>query len=443
MSDPVIQSLRARRVWDSRGRPTVEAEAGLSDGAVGRGVAPAGASRGTHEAVEKRDGGSRLGGLGVQEALKGIQTEIAPALLGADPFDQAAVDRTIEALDGTDNFARLGGNATTAVSLAVLNAAAASRSEPLWRYLGAGRALVPLPEIQIFGGGAHAGRRVDVQDFMVVAPKAASFAEALEVTAEVYHAAARVMAERGLRQGVADEGGWWPAFSTNEEALDTLMRAIERAGLHPGEDVVISLDVAASEFGSGGLYRLGLERRELDRDGLAALLLDWCARYPILSVEDPFAEDDVIGFQRFTAAVSDKVQVVADDLVVTSQERVRAAAAQKCANAALIKVNQAGTVTRAKAACEEALRHGFGAIISARSGDTEDVTIVHLAVGWAAGQLKVGSFARSERMAKWNEALRIEEALGERSRFAGLDAMPWRRLSFSVGRQGSGRGGPE
>ncbi|MGA7195739.1 MAG: phosphopyruvate hydratase, partial [Roseiarcus sp.] len=268
MSDPVIQSLRARRIWDSRGRPTVEAEMALSDGAVGRGMAPAGASRGTREAVEKRDGGSRLGGLDVQDALKGIRAEIAPALIGGDPFDQAGLDRRLVALDGTPTLARLGGNALTAVSLAALQAAAASRKVPLWRYLaGDGPALIPLPEIQIFGGGAHAGRRTDVQDFMIVAPKAKSFAEALETTAEIYHAAGAIMAERGLAQGVADEGGWWPAFSSNEQALDTLMLAIERAGLSPGEDAAISLDVAASEFGRGGRYRLGLEKRELDRDG--------------------------------------------------------------------------------------------------------------------------------------------------------------------------------
>jgi enolase len=434
VSEPAIRSLKARRIWDSRGRPTVEAEVTLSDGAIGRGVAPAGASRGRREAVEKRDGGQRLGGLDVQDALSGIRAEIAPALHGADPFDQADIDRTLEGLDGTENFARLGGNATTAVSLAVLQAAAASRREPLWRrLLGDNPAVIPLPEIQIFGGGAHAGRRIDVQDFMIVAPKAETFAGALEITAEVYHAAGRIMAERGLLQGVADEGGWWPAFSTNEEALDTLMRAIERAGFEPGADVAISLDVAACEFGRGGLYRLGLESRALDRDGLAELLLGWCARYPILSVEDPFAEDDALGFQLFTAAVGDRVQIVGDDLLVTSEARVRAAADERTANAALIKVNQAGTVSRARAACEEALRHDFGAIVSARSGEAEDATIVHLAVGWGAGQLKVGSFARSERMAKWNEALRIEEALGVEACFAGLDAMPWRKRAKRPG----------
>jgi enolase len=428
MSEPVIQSLVARSIWDSRGRPTVEVEITLSDGAVGRGIAPAGASRGSREAIDKRDGGKRFGGFDVQDALRGIAAEIAPALAGLDPFDQASVDAKLIALDGAPNKARLGGNALTAVSLGVLHAAAASRGLPLWLYcLGDKPAIIPLPEIQIFGGGAHAGRRTDVQDFMVIAPRAKTFAEALEVTAEVYRAAGAIMGERGLLQGVADEGGWWPAFSSNEEALETLMRSIERAGLVPGEDVSLSLDVAASEFAKGGRYRLGLEKRELDRDGLAEMLLGWCDRYPILAIEDPFAEDDDQGFEQFTAAVGDRIQVIGDDYLVTSASRVREAASRRRVNAALIKVNQAGTVSEAKAACDEGQSMGFGTIVSARSGETEDTSIVHLAIGWSAGQLKVGSFARSERMAKWNEALRIEEALGSRARFAGLDEMPMRR----------------
>jgi enolase len=430
MSDPVIQALRARRIWDSRGRPTIEVEIFLSDGAMGRGVAPAGASRGSREAVEKRDGGTKLSGLDVQGALAGIAAEIAPALTGCDPFDQIALDRKLVTLDGTPTLARLGGNALTAVSLAALHAAAASRKLPLWRHLlGDEPALIPLPEIQIFGGGAHAGRRTDVQDFMVVAPRARSFAEALETTAEVYHAAGRIMAERGLLAGVADEGGWWPAFDSNEQALDTLMLAIERAGFVPGADVAISLDVAASEFGRDGRYRLGLEKRELDRDSLAEMLMNWLHRYPIVSIEDPFAEDDLEGFRRFTAAVGDRVQVIGDDLLVTNAARVREAARERSANAVLIKVNQAGTVSDARAACEEGRRLGFGTIVSARSGETEDTSIAHLAIGWGAGQLKVGSFSRSERMAKWNEVLRIEEALGAEARFAGFDAMPARRMA--------------
>ena len=359
---------------------------------------------------------------------KGFAAEIAPALVGLDPFDQAAIDARLVALDGTPNKARLGGNALTAVSLGVLHAAAASRGLPLWLYcLGDKPAIIPLPEIQIFGGGAHAGRRTDIQDFMVIAPRAKSFAEALEVTAEVYHAAGTIMAERGLLQGVADEGGWWPAFSSNEEALETLMRSIERAGLVPGEDVAISLDIAASEFGKAAAIVWASKGVSSTATRWPKCCFSWCARYPILSIEDPFAEDDDKGFEQFTAAVGDRIQVIGDDYLVTNASRVREAARRRSVNAVLIKVNQAGTVSEAKAACDEGRRAGFGTIVSARSGETEDTSIVHLAIGWSAGQLKVGSFARSERMAKWNEALRIEEALGSKARFAGLDEMPMRR----------------
>jgi enolase len=428
MTEPTIAGVHARRIWDSRGRPTVEAEIVLNDGAMARGIAPAGASRGSREAVDRRDGGARLGGMDVQGALASIKDEIAPALIGRDPFDQASIDAALIALDNTPTKERLGGNATVAVSLATLNVAAVSRGVPLWTYLAeGGKVTIPLPEIQIFGGGAHAGRRTDIQDFMVMAPRAGSFGQALEVTAEVYRAAGEIMAERGLLQGVADEGGWWPAFSTNEEALDTLVRAIERAGYIPGEDVAISLDIAASEFGHDGRYTLGLEKRALDSDGLAEYLLGWCDRYPIVSIEDPFAEDDPEGMTRFTAAVGGRIQVIGDDFLVTNAALVEAAAKDRSVNAVLIKVNQAGTVSEARAACEAGRKAGFGTIVSARSGETEDVSIAHLAVGWNAGQLKVGSFARSERMAKWNEVLRIEEALGGKARFAGLDVLPFRR----------------
>ena len=405
-----IRSIHARRIWDSRGRPTVEAEVTLADGATGRGIAPAGASRGTREAIELRDGGDRLGGLDVSQALAGIRDEIAPALQGIDALKQEEVDERLIGLDGTVNKARLGGNATVAVSLAVLHAAAASSGMPLWRYCAGGQPVsIPLPEIQIFGGGAHAGRRTDVQDFMVVAPRAQSFAEALEITAEIYRAAGSLMAERGRLQGVADEGGWWPAFDSNEEALDALVSAIERAGYTPGHEAAISLDIAASEFGRNGRYRLAMEDRELDSDGMAEYLLRWCERYPIVSVEDPLAEDDPDGLAPFTASVGDRMQVIGDDFLVTNANLVERAAVNGNVNAVLIKVNQAGTVSEAKAACAAAKRAGFGTIVSARSGETEDVAIAHLAVGWDSGQLKVGSFARSERMAKWNEVLRIEE----------------------------------
>jgi enolase len=355
-----------------------------------------------------------------------VNDAIAPALAGLDATDQATVDHALIELDGTANKSRLGGNATIAVSMAVAQAAAAAAQEPLWRYLrpeGAAslpgqRPALPLPEIQIFGGGAHAGRRVDIQDFMVVCTGASSFAEALDWTAEVYLAAGKLMAEAGKLKGVADEGGYWPDFRTNEEALEMLLRAIERAGFKPAEQVAIALDVAASEFGRNGLYKLGLEGRELDSEGMIVLLMSWLERYPIVAIEDPLAEDDLDGFAAFTRAVGDRVQVVADDLTVTDAARVRDAAAHGAANTLLVKPNQRGTLTEARAAFDAAQAAGWRTIVSARSGETEDVTIVHLAVGWGAPQLKVGSFARSERMAKWNEALRIEEALGANARLA-------------------------
>ena len=436
MERDAIADVKGRRVWDSRGRPTVEVEVALAGGARGRAIAPAGASRGTHEAVDLRDGGARLGGMEVAGAVANVNGPIARMLAGMDAREQAAVDAALIALDGTPTKARLGGNATIATSLAVLHAAAAAEGLPLWRHLAAGAPVtLPLPEIQIFGGGAHAGRRVDIQDFMVMPVGAASFDQALEMTAEVYRAAGELMRDAGRLAGVADEGGWWPAFATNEEALDWLVRAIERAGFVPGAEVAISLDVAASEFmvpgdplrsagsGSGRRYRLGLEGRDLDSDGLIELLLGWVARYPIVSIEDPLAEDDAAGMARFTRAVAGRVQVIGDDFLATSAARVAAAAAQGACNAALIKPNQAGTVTETKDALDAARRAGWATIVSARSGETEDVSIAHLAVGWSAGQLKVGAFARSERMAKWNEVLRIEESLGAGARFTGRAAL--------------------
>jgi len=421
VSDTRIVGVRGRRVWDSRGRPTVEAELRLAGGAVGRAIAPAGASTGSGEAIELRDGGARLGGRDVQGAVAAVNRDIAAALTGQDATDQGAIDRLLIDLDGTPQKRRLGGNALVAVSMAALHAAADAAGRPLYVHLlgGAAEAVMPLPEIQIFGGGAHAGRRVDIQDFMIVAPAARSFDQALEWTAEVYRAAGEVMAERGLLQGVADEGGFWPAFESNEAALDALMRAIERAGFTPGQEIAISLDIAASEFHQNGQYRLARDGRTLDGDGMAEMLMGWLDRYPIVSIEDPLAEHDAEGLRRFTAAVGDRVQIVGDDFLVTNAERVQQAAAMGACNAVLVKPNQAGTISEAKAALDAARAAGWGAIVSARSGETEDVTIVHLAVGWGAGQLKVGSFARSERMAKWNEALRIEEALGAHARFAG------------------------
>jgi len=427
MSRTTIASVHGRRVWDSRGRPTVEAEIILAGGAHGRAIAPAGASVGSGEAVDLRDGGPAFNGLDVRQAQANISGEIAAALRGIDATDQTEVDQTLIIVDGTTNKRRLGGNATIAVSMAVAHAAANAASVPLWHYLSDGNpGRLPLPEIQIFGGGAHAARRVDVQDFMIVCPRATSFAEALDITAQVYAAAGQLLAERGLLQGVADEGGYWPAFTSNEEALDMLVRAVERAGYSPGNEVAFSLDIAASSFGKSGRYRLALEDRELDSDGLIELLGRWIERYPIISVEDPVAEDDAEGFRRFTKAFGARVQVVGDDFLVTNAERIKQAAASAEVTAALIKPNQAGTLSETYAAMQAARATGLATIVSARSGETEDITIVHLAVGWDAGQLKVGSFARSERMAKWNEALRIEEALGTSARFAGGVALVFR-----------------
>lgn len=422
-----ITAIRGRRVWDSRGRPTVEAEIQLSGGAWGRAIAPAGASTGSGEALDLRDGGTRLGGYDVTRAVSNVNGEIAEALAGMDAADQETVDHTLIELDGTPQKARLGGNATIAVSMAAMHAAASAAGQPLWAYAaGGGPVRIPVPEIQIFGGGAHAGRRVDIQDFLVICPSAPDFGTVMERTAEVYRAAGALLADKGLRQGVADEGGWWPAFSTNEEALDFLLRAIERAGYTPGDEVSIALDVAASEFGKDGRYTLGLEKRELDRDGMGEMLTGWVERYPILSIEDPFAEDDKEGFRSFTAAVGERVQIVGDDLLVTNAARVEEAAREGLATCVLVKPNQAGTISETRAALTAAQRLGLGAIVSARSGESEDVTIAHLAVGWNAGQFKVGSITRSERMAKWNEILRIEEALGAKAPFAGREALAFR-----------------
>jgi enolase len=419
-----IVSVRGRRVWDSRGRPTIEAEVSLADGSTGRAIAPAGASTGSGEALDLRDGGTAFGGLDVRRALANVDGEIAAALLGVDAIDQAAVDSRLIELDGTPDKSRLGANATLVVSMAVAQAVAAAHRLPLWRWLGGDEAVtLPLPEIQIFGGGAHAGRRIDIQDFLVVCPGAESFAQALDWTAEVYRAAGGLLAEAGRLKGVADEGGFWPDLATNEEALDYLVRAIDRVGLAAPDQVAIALDVAASELGRGGRYRLGLEGRELDSAGMIDLLGGWVERYPIVSIEDPLAEDDREGFRRFTRQFGHRLQIVGDDLLVTNATRVRAAAASGEANAVLIKPNQRGTLSEARACWQTARSVGFGGIVSARSGESEDVTIVHLAVGWGVPGLKVGSFARSERMAKWNEGLRIEGTLGQRARFAGREAL--------------------
>ncbi|MEQ8654641.1 MAG: phosphopyruvate hydratase [Kiloniellales bacterium] len=425
-----ITRVIGRRVWDSRGRPTIEAEVHLSSGAMGRAIAPAGASTGSGEALDKRDGGKAFGGYDVKHGVAAVNGEIAAALHGLDAADQAHADGILIALDGTPNKSRLGGNALIAVSMAIAQAAAAQAGLPLWRFLGRERDdhLLPLPEIQIFGGGAHAGRRVDVQDFMVIAVGAETYEEALDWTAEVYRSAGRIMADAGLYQGVADEGGFWPAFNANEQALDYLVRAIEGAGFTPGEDVAISLDIAASDFGKGGRYALSTDGKTVDSDGLSEMLLGWLERYPIVAIEDPLGEDDPAAMAAFTAAAGDKVEVVADDFICTTAARIEEAAALGACNTALIKPNQAGTLSETKAAFDAAQAAGWESLVSARSGESEDTTIVHLAVGWGAKQLKVGSFARSERMAKWNEGLRIAEALGaEGGRLAARRTFPWGR----------------
>lgn len=425
MSD-AIEAVIGRRVWDSRGRPTVEVEIRTASGASGRAIAPAGASTGSGEALDRRDGGDAAGGLDVRGAVASVNGEIATALAGHPVDDQDGIDRGLVQMDGTGNKARLGGNALIATSMAVAHAAAASAGLPLWRHLAGDAAPgpLPLPEIQILGGGAHAARRVDVQDFMVIAVGAPDYPTALDWTADVYRAAGRILGDAGKLQGVADEGGFWPVFDSNEEALDCLLRAIEASGHAPGEDVAIALDIAASDFGTGGRYTLARDGREIDSDGLSEMLLGWLERYPVVSIEDPLGEDDEEAFARFTAAAPSGVQIVGDDLVTTNAPRIAHCAAMGAGNTALIKPNQIGTLTETREALETAWAKGWGAIVSARSGETEDVTIVHLGVGWAIPQLKVGSFTRSERMAKWNEGLRLAEdvptgaALPPRTAFA-------------------------
>lgn len=420
MTSFAIKSIVGRRVWDSRGRPTLEAEVTLSDGSMGRAIAPAGASKGKREALELRDGGKSFGGLDVLKAVSHVNGEIAHALIGTHADNQSTVDQRLIDLDGTENKSRLGANSTLAVSMATAYAMASSCNMPLYRYFSQdtiGR--IPMPQIQIFGGGTHAGKRVDIQDFMVVCPGAQTFAQALEWTAEVYRHAGLLMAQRGSLYGVADEGGWWPDFTSNEQALQMLVKAIESASFIPGEQVAIALDIAASEFGQNGKYQLGLESRQLNSDSLIEMLIGWIDKYPIVSIEDPLAEDDPEGFARFTKAMGHRLQIVGDDFLVSDAKLIREAAKLGAANTVLLKPNQRGTLTETLAAWTTAKELGYSAIVSARSGETEDTTIVDLAIGWNVGQLKVGSFARSERMAKWNRALRIEEQLGNQARFAG------------------------
>src|SRR5436190_401943 len=403
-----ILDVVGRRVWDSRGRPTVEAEVTVGRGttrlATGRAIAPIGASTGSREAKP----------LEASAAVKNVNTLIRNALRALSVSDQKAIDERLIELDGTSDKSRLGANAMVAVSLACAHGDAAAQKLPLWRKLaGDKRVALPVPQIQIYGGGAHARGRIDIQDFMVICIGAGSFAEALDWTSQIYAAAGARLAKKGALQGVADEGGYWPAFKTNEEALAELVGAIADAGLEPGVDASIALDIAATQLWRGGRYQLALENRSLTAAELHVMLLGWLERYPIVSLEDPFAEHDAAAMRAFTKAAGERVQIVGDDFFVTSADRVKNA--QGACNAVLLKPNQVGTVTETHACLEAARAAGYRAIVSARSGETEDVSIVHLAVGWGVGQLKVGSFARSERMAKWNEGLRIEETLGAKA----------------------------
>ena len=401
-----ILDVKGRQVWDSRGRPTVEAEVIVGRGttalAVGRAIAPAGASTGAGEAMTVEPA----------IAVQNIRTRIRDGLKALSVSDQKKVDERLIELDGTSDKSRLGANAMVAVSLACAHADAAAEKLPLWKKLaGDKRVALPVPQIQIFGGGAHARGRCDLQDYMVICIGAGSFAEALEWTSQIYQAAGKRLAKRNALQGVADEGGYWPAFKSNEEGLAELVGAIADAGLEPGADVGIALDIAASQLYRGGSYQLALENRTLSSEQMHAMLLRWIERYPIVSIEDPFAETDHAAMRRFTKEV--QIQVVGDDYFVTDAERVRKA--DGACNTVLLKPNQVGTVTETLACWDAARAANYRAIVSARSGETEDVSIVHLAVGWGVPQLKVGSFSRSERMAKWNEALRIEEALGAKA----------------------------
>ena len=420
MSDSTIKNVYGRRVWDSRGRPTVEVEITLDNGGFGRAIAPAGASTGSGEALDLRDGGTQFAGYGVDGAVSNVNTLISDAITGMPANDQERVDQTLIATDGTDNRQKLGGNAMIATSMAVAHAAANGQGQPLWQYLGgSSRNPLPVPEVQIFCGGAHAEGQMDLQDFMVVPFGASSFNEAMEWVAEIYLAAGKTMDALGKRCGVADEGGFWPAFSSNEEAIETLAKVIEQAGFNTDSQVAISLDIAATQIYKDGGYFLKKEGRTLSTEQWYELMCSWVTRYPVLMIEDPFVEDDLDSHARFTAQMGSKMQVVGDDLLVTNLNHIAAAREKNACNTLLCKPNQAGTLTEAKQAFEAATAAGWNTVVSARSGETEDVTIVHLALGWGIHQLKVGSFTRSERMAKWNEALRLEDHFGADATYAG------------------------
>jgi len=419
----LIESIHAREILDSRGRPTVEVEIGLTGGVKGMASVPSGASTGRHEALELRDRDPRrLRGLGVRHAVQNVNREIAPQLVGADATDQAGLDARLIALDGTANKVRLGANALLGVSLAAARAAANAVGLPLWRYLGGTAARVmPLPMINIISGGLHAARNLDFQDFLIIPVGAQTYSQALEMSLDIYHTVPVLLAERGLSTLKADEGGYGPALPNNRAALDLLMQTIERAGYRPGDDIAFALDVAATHFfdPQDGRYHLKSDDQERDAVAMVDLLREWVAQYPIASIEDGLAEDDWRGWQALTSALGGAVQLIGDDLFTTNAERLERGIRMGAANAVLVKMNQIGTLSETLAVVDLARRAGYRPIISARSGETEDASLAHLAVATNAGQIKIGSLAQSERLAKYNELLRIEEALGAQALFAG------------------------
>jgi len=417
-TDDAIRSIHAREVLDSRGNPTVEVEVTCVGGAFGRAIVPSGASTGTHEAVELRDGDmKRYGGKGVRRAVANVLTEIAPKIVGMSASSQAEIDRAMIALDGTPNKSRLGANAILGVSLAVAHAAAAARDLPLWRYLDVDqRAAMPMPMVNLVSGGLHAGRNLDFQDFLLIPLGARSYSEALEMTVEVYRTLGRVLVQHGF-EGVlvGDEGGYGPKLPENERAIEMILAAFAKLGLAPGKDAAIAIDVASSHFYRDGQYHL---REKLDGREMAELLRSWASAYPIRSIEDGLAEDDWDGWRYLTNLAGREVQLIGDDLFVTSVERLKRGIDTGVANAVLVKVNQVGTLTETLAVMATARAAGYRTVISARSGETEDSTIADLAVGTGAGQIKIGSVARSERLAKYNQLLRIEEQMGSQAKFA-------------------------
>ena len=417
-----ISTVTGRQVLDSRGNPTVEVDVRLSDGSHGRAAVPSGASTGTHEAVELRDGDpARFHGREVRRAVAAVNGELAAAVTGREAEDQAGLDRTMIELDGTPGKARLGANAILGVSLATVRAAAHACDQPLYRYLGgAGAPVLPVPMINIVNGGAHADNPLDFQEFMVAPVGAPTFAEAVRMGAEVFHTLKKSLAAAGHSTNVGDEGGFAPDFATAEQALEVVLRAIEETGYKPGTDLTVCLDPAASEFFSGGLYRYAGEGRERTVGEQVGYLEDLLARYPISSLEDPVAEDDIEGWQLLTRRAGDRVQLVGDDVFCTDVARLRAGIEGGYANAILVKLNQIGTLTETLATVDAAHRAGYRVVMSHRSGETEDTTIADLAVATGCGQIKTGSLSRSDRTAKYNQLLRIEEELGGRARYAGL-----------------------